>query len=232
MLPDLNLLMFLDFPNKMELNEFLTKLESTLKNVKLKGKASQIKMSPLVGNEPYRPFEPSDTASKSAVLLLLVGDSFDNLKILFTLRSSKLPLHSNQISFPGGHCERDEDIRFTALRETFEEIGLNSKDIKILGELSKLYVPPSDTIISPVVGYLSSLKELKVNKVEVEEVFLVDLRYFFDETKREEEIWEHKSMQIKVSLWRVHPKVPLWGATAMILSEFIDIAKEILTIDT
>ncbi len=215
----------------MELNKLLTELESALRSDKLKGKASQIKMSPLVGNEPYRPFEPSETASKSAVLLLLVGDSLENLKILFTLRSSQLPLHGNQISFPGGHCESDEEIKTTALRETYEEIGLNSEEIKILGELSKLYVPPSDTIISPVVGYLPSLKELKVNKVEVEEVFLVDLSFFLDEKKKEMEIWEHKSLQIKVPLWRVHPKVPLWGATAMILSEFVDIAKEILTFD-
>jgi len=212
----------------MELKKFLSELEVALKDADRFGKVSHLKMSPMIGTGPYRTFEPSATATKSAVLLLLVGKSFENLEILFTLRSQRLPLHKNQISFPGGHCEGDEDEITTALRETKEEIGLSSNKIQILGKLSKLYVPPSNTVIHPVVGYMSDLGQMKINQKEVEEVFLVPLHFFLDNDNRKSEVWEYEGDVVLIPLWWVHPKVPLWGATAMIMSEFIDIVTEIV----
>jgi 8-oxo-dGTP pyrophosphatase MutT (NUDIX family) len=213
----------------MELRKFLNELEIALQNSETFGKDSHLKMSPMIGTDPYRTFEPSGTATKSAVLLLLIGKSFEKLEILFTLRSPRLPLHKNQISFPGGHCEGNEDEIHTALRETNEEIGLATDKIRILGKLSKLYVPPSDTVIHPIVGYLDEFGKMSINKKEVEEVFLVPLSFFLDQSNRTSEVWDFEGQEVQIPLWRVHPKVPLWGATAMILSEFIDIVYGIIS---
>lgn len=206
--------------------DFLNMLRRRLQE-NLPGKSAHIKMAPHLGNELFRPFEPSVNATPSSVLLLLVGDSTENLEILFTLRSSKLPQHSNQISFPGGHREQDETPIDSALRETQEETGIPTEQIEIIGLLSDLFVPPSNTIITPVVGYLPSKPEFRLNFTEVSEYFFVPLSYFLDENNIQQETWDFGGNKVLVPLWKVHPRVALWGATAMILAEFIEIIQEI-----
>ncbi|MCX7880277.1 MAG: CoA pyrophosphatase [Ignavibacteria bacterium] len=212
----------------VQLELFLSKFQEALTEKKLKGKISHEKMSPLLDERPYRPFEATHDASQSAVLVLLVGESFEQLKILFTLRSSRLPKHKNQISFPGGHSESDESPIETALRETEEELGVKFDKIRILGILSNLFVPPSNTVVVPVVGYLPLLPKLKLNKDEVTEVLLHPLQFFLDKRNIRVETWLHEEKKIQVPLWKIHYKIPLWGATAMILSECIDICLDIL----
>lgn len=212
---------------KYRLENFLSNLKVRLQ-AKLPGDVSHIKMAPLLGKSVFRPFEPTRNAIPSSVLLLIVGSSPENLEILFTLRSSNLPQHSNQISFPGGHCEQGETPIISVLRETQEEIGIPTEQIEIIGLLSNLFVPPSDTIITPVVGYTQTKPVLRLNSAEVSECFFVRLSYFLDENYIHKEIWDFAGKQVLVPLWKVHPEVPLWGATAMILAEFIDIVKEII----
>ncbi len=209
------------------LRDFLNALKRKLQG-NLPGKNAHIRMAPRLGVEPFRSFEPSVNATPSSVLLLLVGNSIENLEILFTLRSSSLPQHGNQISFPGGHRKRNETAIDSALRETYEEIGISPERIEIIGLLSDLFVPPSDTTITPVVGYLQSKPEIKLNLTEVSECFFIQLNYFLDDSNMQEEIWNFGGNKVVVPLWRVHPKVALWGATAMILTEFTEIAKEII----
>lgn len=207
--------------------DFLSALRRKLQE-NLPGKNAHIKMAPRLGGELLRSFEPSVNATPSSVLLLLVGDSPENLEILFTLRSSNLPQHGNQISFPGGHCERGETPIDSALRETQEETGISPEQIEIIGLLSDLFVPPSDTIITPVVGYLPSKPEFKLNSTEVSECFFVQLVYFLDENNIQEEVWDFAGKKVRVPLWKVHPTIALWGATAMILAEFTEIVERII----
>lgn len=212
----------------MEVGFFLEQLKSKLSSNKLKGMVSHIKMSPKINGQPYRPLVPKGKSKKSSVLLLLIGKEFENLKILFTLRSSNVQHHKHQISFPGGHCEGDENIIATALREAEEEVGIPPESIQVLGKLTQLYVPPSQTIVVPVVGYSQELSKLKANENEVEEIILFPLIYFLNSENMEIEKWNLKGQIVDVPLWKIHQSVPLWGATAMILSEFIDIVKEIV----
>lgn len=210
------------------ISKFIQRFEEALNSNILKGLESHLKMSPKIEELPYRSFTPSEKSKKSSVLLLLVGNDFDGLKILFTLRSSNVQHHKNQLSFPGGHCEESENIINTALREAEEEIGIEPSRIKILGKLTPLYVPPSETVVYPVVGYSEKVDFFKINRDEVEEVILKDLNFFLDDSTKIVERWQWNKEFIDVPLWRIHPSVPLWGATAMIMSEFIDIAKEII----
>ncbi|MCX7908180.1 MAG: CoA pyrophosphatase [Ignavibacteria bacterium] len=212
----------------MTLDLFLDKLKEKLNSQKLKGIESHIKMSPKLGEQPYRELVPQGKTKKSSVLLLLIGRSLEELQILFTLRSSNVQHHKRQISFPGGHCEEGEDFVTTAFRESKEEIGLDPLKVILIGKLSPLYVPPSKTVVTPVVGFTNNLPNLIVNNQEVEEIILFPMLYFLDKKNIVVEKWYWNGNLIDVPLWKIHKSVPLWGATAMIMSEFIDIVNEIL----
>jgi 8-oxo-dGTP pyrophosphatase MutT (NUDIX family) len=208
-------------PEKYEFIEFL---KNRLKK-KLPGKEAHLQMAPLIGNEPYRNFTPSMYAEPSSVMVLLIPDELENeFSVLLTLRSSNLNSHKGQISFPGGRAEYNENPIEAALRETWEEIGIEAKDIRIVGKLSELYVPPSNAIITPVVGFINSLPPLKINSDEVETAFLFGLSSLKSSIKRA--IWNFKGKDVDVPFWDVGQKTPLWGATAMILTELLIFIQE------
>jgi 8-oxo-dGTP pyrophosphatase MutT (NUDIX family) len=155
--------------------------------------------------------------------LLLIKENKD---VLFTLRSSKLRKHSGQISFPGGRQDPNETDEETALRETEEEVGIPPSNIEVLGTLSHLYVPPSDSVIQPVVARLNKPSPIKVNPDEVDEAFFVNLNKFDGEDKLKVKNTEYKGKPFSYPYWDVHHKVPLWGATAIIMSEFMHLVDE------
>ncbi len=191
----------------------------------LPGRDAQIRMAPSINGKLIRGFDPPKNARQSSVLLLLCSDSKNSeLNILFTLRSNNLNNHSGQISFPGGRKEKNESHLETALRETREEIGIDTNEVLILGKLTTLYVPPSNAIIHPFVAFLPYQPETKPNKSEVVEVFSVPLRYFL-ENQFEKQVWNYDGYLMDVPLWNIHQSTPLWGATAMILMEFLTIIR-------
>jgi len=195
--------------------------------VELPGRKSHIKMAPIANNELFRPFDPPDIFKESGVLVPLLNDEHDGLQVLLTLRSSDLKHHSGQISFPGGRREKGESLKETALRETNEEIGIAHQSIEILGGLSTLYVPPSNTVIHPFVGYIKELNKLEINPDEVDEVIYVSISDLLDIKNYRKDPWDFSGRIVDVPYWNINHNVPLWGATAMILHEFIDIYNDI-----
>jgi 8-oxo-dGTP pyrophosphatase MutT (NUDIX family) len=157
---------------------------------------------------------------QSSVLLLLVPDN-NELKIVLTQRPKYNGVHSRQVSLPGGKVEK-EDVNSlaTALRETQEEIGVSTPEMKQIGEMSKLYIPPSNFLVTPHLAYLDKVPTFIPDKREVEEVFLLPLSFI----KHEKNIVnknihiERYNMTIKTPCWEYNGKI-IWGATAMILSE-------------
>lgn len=178
---------------------------------------------------PARTYEPppDEPYRNSAVLALLVQRSPEAaLELTLTVRSSDLKSHSGQISFPGGSCDDGETFEQTALRETQEEIGLAPTSIQLLGPLTPLYVPVSTSHIHPIVGFYHGEPEVALSADEVDEVFYVPLDRFTEPEamafmKREMfgKIWD-------VPYWTVHPRVPLWGATAMMVRELVALYEE------
>ena len=156
--------------------KFFKFLKTRLKK-ELPGAKAQIKMAPFGDLERLNKNIPRDSSRKSAVLLLINQD----LELLFTLRSSSLRNHSGQISFPGGRVDLDETFEQTAIRETNEEVGIDNDAIEILGRLSYLYVPPSDSVIQPIVAKLNYRSEMTLNPAEVEEAFYVPLEKFVNQ---------------------------------------------------
>ena len=201
--------------------QFFDLLENRLKN-DLPGAKAHIKMAPFGDLERLNNNIPRPDAKRSSVLLLIN----EELELLFTLRSSKLRKHSGQISFPGGRADVGETTEETALRETEEEVGISSSNIVLLGQMSGLYVPPSNNIIQPVIGRIPKGLDLTLNPDEVEEAFYVPLDSFLTDEKLKTKNTLFNGKPFAYPYWDVHHSVPLWGATAIIMSEFIYLVNE------
>ena len=151
-------------------------------------------------------------ATPAAVLVPIINRA-DGLMLMLTLRSTGLPEHAGQISFPGGRVEpEDVSLADAALREASEEVGLAAKHVTILGELA-----PYETVtgyrVTPVVGWVEPPFELKPDPIEVADVFEVPLAFLLDEHNRQ----RHFRMfgEMRVEFWAIpYGERYIWGATA------------------
>ena len=125
----------------------------------------------------YNSSPPVEELKKAAVLLAL-SDS-DDPELLYTLRSSKMSSHGGEVAFPGGMYElEDESLEQTALRESYEETGLNSQDVRILGTLDTT-VSRFNVSVTPYVGIVPVDADLNSDSDEIDACFKVPLSFFF-----------------------------------------------------
>jgi 8-oxo-dGTP pyrophosphatase MutT (NUDIX family) len=165
----------------------------------------------------------SDRVKNSSVLLLLFKEN-DELKVLLIKRPAHMKHHAGQVALPGGRIEANETAVETALRETYEEIGVPANKIEIIGKLSGFYVEVSQFQIWPVVGWLKSKPVLRINPDEVDKIISFPIAKFkppFDEITIETLTGKLEVPGVKYS------KEIIWGATAMILSEFYDVLQKV-----
>jgi len=194
----------------------------------LPGREAQMKMMP----EPVDPNTEvpgrsiDSSGHPSGVLVPIYADGNQDLNVILTLRTDSIR-HAGQISFPGGRSEESESIVETALRETHEEIGIESKYIDVLGSLTPFYLHRTNNQITPVVGFFEHKPIMQRNPNEVEEIITVKLDMLLDEEMRETEKWDLSENSFHVPFWSFH-RVPLWGATAMMMSELLEIYQEFL----
>jgi len=150
----------------------------------------------------------------SAVLVPLFYDR-GQYHVLFTERSDEVVFHRGQVCFPGGTREpSDSSLLQTALRESEEEIGLEAKDIEILGELDDIITFVTDYVISPFVAFIPHPRALRTNGREVKGAFSVPLSFLMDEANFNQDSFAYE--------YEGHI---IWGATARILRQFIDLLK-------
>ncbi len=196
--------------------DFATFLSRALSE-QLPGWEAQQRMMPRYRDGSHRVFSPPPDARQSAVAVVISGGQRPS--VLLTLRSAQLRHHRGQISFPGGRIESGETPRDAALRELREEVGIEPTLVVVLGSLTSLYTPPSNSAIVPIVMSCAYPLECRLDAAEVEESFWVELAALSDTAIEEE--WELPYGRMIVPHWRIHRRVPLWGATAMILSELL-----------
>jgi 8-oxo-dGTP pyrophosphatase MutT (NUDIX family) len=160
----------------------------------------------------------------SSVLLLLFPEG-DRLYTCLTKRPQTMRHHPGQISFPGGKFEKEDgSAEMTALREAREEVGIDHNTIQILGKLSDLYVEVSKFSIQPFVAWADQRPKFVVDSGEVEELILFPVSDFVaDEIISETEL-ETATGKLRVKYYPYNGEF-IWGATAMILSELIEILK-------
>ncbi len=191
----------------------------------LPGQAAQFKMAfkrRILDAERYASPENPKIA---AVLHLLHWRDGAWRTMLIRRVAHPLDRHGGQISFPGGRFEEsDGDLAVTALRETEEEIGIPASQIELLGRLTELYIPVSNFLVHPFVGVLRGDVELRPQPGEVEAVLTPAMADFHQLEAR-------KIMDLTIGEGVVLREVPyfeveghvVWGATAMILSEFLEV---------
>jgi len=141
---------------------------------------------------------------------------------MFTKRTQKVREHKGQISFPGGGQEGDETLVNTALRECAEEIGLMAEEVEILGELDDTISVTSNYIISPFVALIPWPYQFKVSEEEIEELIEVPISALLDRNcqRQESEIMDGEAVP---SYFYDYQGRVIWGATARILKQFLDI---------
>lgn len=168
-------------------------------------------------------------ARDSAVLGLFFPKE-EELNLLLIKRVEDGKAHGGQISFPGGRKDAEDiDLQYTALRETHEEVGIAANDIEIIGELSSLYIPVSNSKVHPFIGYTPHKPDYILSVDEVQYVIELPVNRLFDPSiKMEREIRpsSHPQLLIKAPAYQPDEEHTIWGATAMILSELETIIKE------
>jgi len=190
---------------------------------RLPGLEAQIRMAP---SKRFAIPDPPDPLLSAAVLILLFPDD-ESWRFFLTERTHGVEHHQGQISLPGGAREKDESLEEAAIRETQEEMGI-SETPKIIGQLSKLHIPVSGFEVSPFVGWLLARPEVEPNNVEVARVHEVTLADFLATECHKWEKRTFRSIEIDVPYFELDG-VKVWGATAMILSEFRQVLQEALT---
>jgi 8-oxo-dGTP pyrophosphatase MutT (NUDIX family) len=157
-----------------------------------------------------------------AAVLIPLFEKNGEYHVLLTRRTERVRHHKGQISFPGGRQDHGEDLLATALREAKEEMGIEEKDVCILGELDDMCTFSSDFCIAPFVGLIPYPYPFKINRHEIEEVLEVPLSVFLDETKFREELRSRNGELVPVYFYE-HDAHTIWGATAQILKQLMDL---------
>ncbi len=183
----------------------------------LPGQVSHRKMLPL--NRELSAHPDEQLRIKHSSVLLLLFNKNNELNACLIKRPSHMKHHASQIGLPGGRIEKGETALETAFRETWEEIGISREKIEILGSLSELYVQVSGFQIHPFVGWISEKPAFIINKNEVERTISFPLKTL--KNIIEEAEIETFTGQLKVPCFKFENEI-IWGATAMILSEFYD----------
>ncbi|MGK7389039.1 MAG: NUDIX hydrolase [Candidatus Cyclobacteriaceae bacterium M2_1C_046] len=190
--------------------------------------ARQLMMPIGRASEQQRLMEEEKEKLRLGGVLILLFQQEGQIKFPLTLRHTYPGIHSGQVSLPGGRKEeQDNDLIMTALRETEEEIGVSISDINVIGTLSELYIPPSRYKILPTVAYIEKDPTFEIDPREVKELFLADLQHLTDiKFRKKKEILVRGQYRLNTPYFDIQDKV-VWGATAMILSEFSKIVEEV-----
>ncbi len=185
------------------------------------GITAQLLMAPQHRKEELLSYKHIKATKTSAVLILLFLDNDSKLKVLLTLRAQDLSKHKGQVSFPGGRMDNcDVNLKATALREAYEEVGLRNNNLKIIGSLSPLVIPITDFIVYPIVAYCPMKPILKRNPDEVQKIILVPLEDLLNNKNIKYKVFESSSSGKSYSAPYFDVEgIEIWGATAMILAE-------------
>jgi len=185
----------------------------------LPGEQAQLKMAPTFRGAFHHDTDPVH----AAVLLLMYPSDNGTLSLVFIKRNEYDGPHSAQISFPGGVWEEgDGHIQNTAIRETREELGIGD-DIEILGSLTELHIPVSNYLVSPFVGCMDHTPVFYPDDSEVQFVIESTIKELLDPQNRDSETIFRHGQSIRAPFYLAGEE-KIWGATAMMLSEFLQLA--------
>ena len=214
----------------------LKRIIPKLKLSNLNSKTSQIKLAPSFRKEFIKlNSNKLLNSKKAAVTAALYADDSNLVRLILILRNTYNGVHSNQIGFPGGRVEEDDKTLFdTAIRETFEEIGIAVEKNELIRELKEIYIPPSNFNAYPFLVLLNHPPSFVKDDKEVKEIITIDLDSLLNckitqtlipvPTKLNELNTQNDVLvpTFKLAGYNV------WGATAMMLSEIRDLINDVI----
>jgi len=205
----------------MNFSSIIKLIQNALK-LPLPGEEAQYLMAPRERKSKEQYLQENTDPRLSSVLILLYPDKTGETKTMFIQRPVNESVHSGQIAFPGGKLEEsDADLGAAALRETHEEIGIPTKSIELLGPLSTLYIPASNFLVNPFVGMVDFTPEFDPNPDEVKALLPASLNEILN-FKTEHMFFKTSYGNLNAPYYKFQEHY-MWGATAMIVSEFREV---------
>jgi 8-oxo-dGTP pyrophosphatase MutT (NUDIX family) len=189
----------------------------------LPGEPSQLGMAP----KGIRNFPLDKNIPKPAAVLMLFYPVDGEPYTVLMKRSEYPGAHSGQISLPGGRIEAlDADLKQTALRETSEELGISPDKINVIGKLTPMYIPVSGFDVHPFLGFTFEKPDWKPDLSEVSYLIELSVNELTSPGVVKYEMWQLHGNELEVPFYLIHNE-KIWGATAMIIAEFLQILKSV-----
>jgi len=208
----------------MTFSDFKDKI-TTIKTSNLGGLNAQFKLAPKMRLKYNAEKIKARKPKVAAVLALFYPDDHNNMCFLLTQRAHYKGTHSAKISFPGGKIDAvDNSLEETALRETFEEVGIADKKITVLRELTDVYIAPSNFLATPFIAYADEKLVFKKNYEVAKTINVLVSDLLNDKTITTTFINNTYLKNETVPCFLLNNTV-VWGATAMILSEIKELLK-------
>ena len=185
----------------------------------LPGPAAHAEMAPLGRDPDLSVLDPEGKNGRLAATLILLYPGPDaRPHFVLTERQPTLRAHSGQISFPGGRIEAGETAEETARREAYEEVGVDPRQLDVLGRLTPLYIPPSGFSVTPVVASLTERPPFVPREAEVAALLEVPVAALLDAGARRSSRRSVRGGAFDVPYFDLAGR-EVWGATAMMLAE-------------
>ena len=213
----------------------LKRIIPKLKLSNLNSKTSQIKLAPSFRKEFIKLNSNKLLNSKKAAVIAALYEYDNKVRLILILRNTYNGVHSNQIGFPGGRVEDyDKTLFDTAIRETYEEIGVRVQKNELIRELHEIYIPPSNFNVYPFLVILNHPPSFVKDDKEVKEVITIDLESLLNCKITQ----THIPIPAKLNELNIQNDVEVpafklagynvWGATAMMLSEIRDLINDVI----
>jgi 8-oxo-dGTP pyrophosphatase MutT (NUDIX family) len=185
----------------------------------LPGVDAQYMMAPKGRRSAVRDSGSEQASKVSSVLILLFPDNSGKAQTVLIKRPMNSGVHSGQIALPGGkHENSDLSYQHTALREAHEEIGVPANEVDVVGALTELYIPASNFLVHPFVGFIKHSPQFQINQYEVDSIIPVHLTTLLSMNAGNEPFLTSYGTHHAPCYYLENHKI--WGATAMILAEF------------
>ncbi len=212
----------------MHFDDFL-KYAPKILNVELPAALAHAKMVPPNREDLLKNMDLGQITPKKAAVMMLFYPKKYQTHLALILRTSYNGVHSSQIAFPGGKVElEDFDLKQTALRETHEEIGIHPNSINVIRSFTEVYIPPSNFMVYPFLGYSHDELEFHLQEDEVAGMVEFPLVDFLDDKILKNTLIKTSYQEsIEVPGFQVNEHF-IWGATAMMLSELKETLKLVL----